>query len=96
LKSFLEKDCESTADTIENLINLYSKEGDFCVGSKLTYADLFVYEMCAHYFPKDDQFQNRFPKLFKIQNKVRENSKVSDYIQKCSEQTSKVEQLRED
>lgn len=82
---------ESAADTVENLISMYSKNSDWCVSDKLTYADLFVFEMAKHYFPTDSQFMERFPRIFKIKKNVEENSQVSDYVKTKSYRKSKVE-----
>ena len=96
MKDFLEKDVDTTADTIENLINLYSKNGNWCTGDNLTYADLFVYEMVAHYFPSEESYIEKYPRLYKIKKNVEENSKVSNYIRKQSGQKSKVHEQREE
>lgn len=83
LKDYLSNQVENMADTIENMITLYSKnQARNCVGDKLTYADLFVYEMTRHYCPSDDMFVERYPKLFQIKRAVEENELVADYIKK--------------
>nr|UOU03298.1 glutathione S-transferase sigma 9 [Brachionus rubens] len=91
LKDYLNNDVESAADTVENLINMYSNKGDWCVGNKCSYADLFVYEMAKHYFPSDPQFMERFPMIYKIRQNVEEKSNVSDYVKTKAYQKSKVE-----
>nr|QVK45616.1 glutathione S transferase [Brachionus paranguensis] len=90
LKDYLNNDVESAADTVENLIKLYSNNGDWCVDNKCSYADLFVYEMAKHYFPSDPQFTERFPHIYKIKRSVEEKSKVSDYV-KTKAYQSKIE-----
>ncbi len=87
MKAFFEKDADNAADQIDNLINLYSKEGQWCLGDKFTYADLFVYEMAARYFPSDnDQFTQKYQRIFKIKKNVEESSKAADYIKKSPSQ----------
>jgi glutathione S-transferase len=91
LKEFLTKDVENAAVTIENLINMYSPESNkdnndknksFCVGNKLTYADLFVFEMIKHYFPSDEdaEFRLRFPRIYKVYEAVEAMPKITNFI----------------
>ena len=83
MKDYLANEVENTADTVENMISMYTTNDCMnCVGDKLTYADLFVYEMTRHYCPNDDTFMERYPKLFKIRRAVEENERVSEYIAK--------------
>ena len=83
MKDYLANDVENTADTIENMIVLYSKNnGENCVGDKLTYADLFIYEMVRHYCPSDDTFVEKYPRLFRIKANVEKNERLSDYMAK--------------
>lgn len=94
LKDFLQNDCLATADTIENLINLYSSKGSqWCIGDKFTYADLFVYELASRYFPSDDMFIEKYPHIYKIKNTVEESSLASEYIK--STVTQKAKEKRE-
>ena len=81
MKDYLANDVENTSDTIENMISIYSgNNGENCVGDKLTYADLFVYEMTRHYCPKDDRFMEKYPGLFKIKSNVEKNKRLAEYM----------------
>ena len=85
LKQFEDEEVEKAASCIECQIEMYcetSKE-DYCVGGSLTYADLFVYEMVANYFPRDKnfkQFAERFPRIYRIHASVEKDKLVSSYI----------------
>ena len=85
LKAFIAEDVENAALTIEQLIGMYSEKEGFCVGNKLTYADLFVFEMAAHYFPTESSFFDRFPNILKVRSNIEENPNVVDYL-KSNEQ----------
>jgi glutathione S-transferase len=97
LKAFFEKDADDAADQIDNLINLYSKGGQWCLGDKFTYADLFVYEMAARYFPSDnDLFLKKYQRIMKIKKSVEENSPAADYLKKSPSQKCTAHITREE
>jgi len=87
LKAFLSDNVETTADAIETLIKMYSKtltdaEYTYSVGDNLTYADLFIYEMVQKYFPKEMEFIQRFPKLYKVKATVELDKRLNSYFEK--------------
>jgi len=92
LKAYLDKDVPNSAREIEKLINIYSvrEDSEFCVGKQLTYADLFIYEMAAYYFPTDSAFAKQFPRIFGIKKAVETNSLISIYLE-TSPQYNRVE-----
>ena len=56
---------------------------DYSVGGTLSYADLFIFETVANYFPRDrnfKQFATRFPKIFRIHSNVEKDKLVASYI----------------
>lgn len=81
LKSYKEKECEDVCGEIEGLIKMWhSHETGHCVGNYITYADLFVYEVCANYIPKDTPFSNRYPHMFRISKFVENDPKLTKFF----------------
>ncbi len=82
LKSFIDTEVQSAAEEVENLIKHYrtTKTDKFCIGNQLTYADLFVYEMCANYLPKEPSFRDRFPLIQSVRNEVERDERVATFL----------------
>jgi glutathione S-transferase len=88
LKQFEDEEMEKAAQTIECLIEMHSgasksQESQYCVGGSLSYADLFVYEMVATYFPRDKNYKSffeRFPRIYRVHANVEKDKLVSSYI----------------
>ena len=47
---------------------------------KLTWADLYIYEVSDQIFSKAEGFVNAFPKVAAVINNVKSHAKVSEYI----------------
>jgi glutathione S-transferase len=81
-KRFIDEDVPSQAAMIEKLIDWYSEDDQnlFCVGKKLTYADLFVYELATNYFPSDKFFTQKYPNIYRVKENVENMSSISNYL----------------
>jgi glutathione S-transferase len=97
LKSFWEKDADNCADQIENMITLYSNNGEWCLGNTFTYADLFVFEIVNRYFPtRNDLFTEKYQRIYNIKKHVEEKSNAAEYIRTSDTQQHKAEVQREE
>ena len=80
LKNYLENEVNNVAGVVEELVEKYNTSDPFqsgkqfncyAVGEKLTYADLFIYEMVSKYFPCDsDSLPRDYPNLYRIKEQV--------------------------
>lgn len=81
MKSFMSEDVGNCAILVEKLINWFSDDPSkgFSVGNKLSYADLFVYEMARHYFPKEESFISRYPNIYTIKDNIENNNLIKEF-----------------
>lgn len=79
LKKFLEDDVIKGLTNTETLIQMYSVNGH-SVGSRLTWADLFIYEVTFTLLRYDPNALNNFSKIRKVREIVEQNTNVSNYL----------------
>ena len=96
MNTFLSNDVGNGASVIETLIGWYAEDaenGCFSVGNRLSYADLFIYELAKNYLPKTDEFIARYPRIYRVRDSVEKNESIVNFFkdQPIEMQTQSIE-----
>ena len=97
----MENDVINSGKNIEHLVKTYCNEEpckkssnaccSFAVGKKLTYADLFIYELVSKYFPEDnDELPKLLPNLYNIKQNVEKLPKIMNHIKTNKSQPKSI------
>ena len=79
VRNFLEKSVNPNFEKIEKLVKMYGRNG-WSVGSSLTWADLFIYELSNNILEVESGAFDKFLDITKIRKLVESTPKVSEYI----------------
>ena len=75
----MEKLVNPSFEKIEKLIKMYGKNG-FCVGSSLTWADLFIYELTNNILELESAAFEMFKEIQSVRKSVESNPRIAEYI----------------
>nr|QUF59416.1 glutathione S-transferase GSTS12/13-1 [Brachionus angularis] len=78
---FLAEDGAVHLGRVEKILNLFGIVG-FSVGSSLTWADLFVYDITSIIDSQDQNVLNNYPRILSVRNTVQSNERVAEYLKK--------------
>jgi len=85
MKYFMDYTVENNVMLLEKLLKDYNpliEYSSFSLGNKLTYADLFIFELATNYLPMDNpSFRERFPNVFRIRDTVSRVPVINEYLE---------------
>lgn len=82
VQKFLEKTVSPNFEKIEKLVKMYGAPHGFSVGSSLTWADLFIYEMSNNILELDATACDKFVDITRIRKLVETTPSIAQYISK--------------
>jgi hypothetical protein len=71
-------------EKIEKLIGWYGSNG-FAVGSSLTWADIFLYDISTGFASKVQDASTKYPLYYAVIQNVSNNEKIKSYVAKRPE-----------
>lgn len=76
---FLEGSAANGFAQLEKLIDLYGSNG-YSVGTSLTWADLFIYEVFSQLLKNNETFLSKYPVVQKVCAQVSSNPRIAEYV----------------
>jgi hypothetical protein len=69
-------------NNLEKLISWYGKGNGHSVGSLLSWADLFIFDMSDRFFETVPNFVEKYPLLYSVGQTVGKNENIKSYLAK--------------